>query len=448
MLDITTLRRDLDGAMARLETRKKPQAFLNVDAFRALESERKTNQTRTEELQARRNSFSKQVGQFKAKGAAGAAQADAAMAEVATLKAELESSAARLEQIQSELQAMLLAVPNLPHASVPVGAGEADNVVVRSWSPDGMAPAAMAMAFVAKDHVDIGTPLGLDFDMGVKLTGSRFTVMKGQIARLHRALAAFMLDVQTLEHGYTECYVPYIVNADSLKGTGQLPKFEGDLFAAKKGGQDGEPVADTAALYLIPTSEVPLTNFVRNEIVAEGDLPIKLTAHSPCFRSEAGSYGRDTRGMIRQHQFDKVEMVQIVHPDTSYDVLDEMTGHAEAILQKLGLPYRVVSLCTGDIGPSSAKTYDLEVWLPSQNSYREISSVSNCEAFQARRLQARFKNEQGKNEFVHTLNGSGLAVGRTLVAVLENYQNADGSVTVPAVLRPYLGGLEALRGLA
>ena len=448
MLDITTLRRDLDGAMARLETRKKPQAFLNVDAFRALESERKTNQTRTEELQARRNSLSKQVGQFKAKGAAGAAQADAAMAEVGTLKAELESSAARLEQIQSELQAMLLAVPNLPHASVPVGAGEADNVVVRSWSPDGMAPAAMAMAFVAKDHVDIGTPLGLDFDMGVKLTGSRFTVMKGQIARLHRALAAFMLDVQTLEHGYTECYVPYIVNADSLKGTGQLPKFEGDLFAAKKGGQDAEPVADTAALYLIPTSEVPLTNFVRNEIVAEGDLPIKLTAHTPCFRSEAGSYGRDTRGMIRQHQFDKVEMVQIVHPDKSYDVLDEMTGHAEAILQKLGLPYRVMSLCTGDIGPSSAKTYDLEVWLPSQNTYREISSVSNCEAFQARRLQARFKNEQGKNEFVHTLNGSGLAVGRTLVAVLENYQNADGSVTVPAVLRPYLGGLEALRGLA
>ena len=448
MLDITTLRRDLDGAMARLETRKKPQAFLNVDAFRALESERKTNQTRTEELQARRNSLSKQVGQFKAKGTAGAAEADAAMAEVAALKAELENSAARLEQVQSELQAMLLAVPNLPHASVPVGAGEADNVVVRSWSPDGMAPAAMAMAFVAKDHVDIGTPLGLDFDMGVKLTGSRFTVMKGQIARLHRALAAFMLDVQTLEHGYTECYVPYIVNADSLKGTGQLPKFEGDLFAAKKGGQDGEPVADTAALYLIPTSEVPLTNFVRNEIVAEGDLPIKLTAHSPCFRSEAGSYGRDTRGMIRQHQFDKVEMVQIVHPDKSYDVLDEMTGHAEAILQKLGLPYRVVSLCTGDIGPSSAKTYDLEVWLPSQNTYREISSVSNCEAFQARRLQARFKNEQGKNEFVHTLNGSGLAVGRTLVAVLENYQNADGSVTVPAVLRPYLGGLEALRGLA
>ena len=448
MLDITTLRKDLDGAIARLETRKKPQAFLNVDAFRALESERKTIQSRTEELQARRNSLSKQVGQLKAKGTAGAAEADAAMAEVAALKAELENSAARLEQVQSELQAVLLAVPNLPHASVPVGAGEADNVVVRSWSPDGKVPAARTRAFEAKDHVDIGTPLGLDFDMGVKLTGSRFTVMKGPIARLHRALAAFMLDVQTLEHGYTECHVPYIVNADSLKGTGQLPKFEGDLFAAKKGGQEGEPVADTAALYLIPTSEVPLTNFVRHEIVGQGDLPIKLTAHTPCFRSEAGSYGRDTRGMIRQHQFDKVEMVQIVHPDKSYEVLEEMTGHAEAILQKLGLPYRVMSLCTGDIGPSSAKTYDLEVWLPSQDSYREISSVSNCEAFQARRLQARFKNEQGKNEFVHTLNGSGLAVGRTLVAVLENYQNADGSVTVPVVLRPYLGGLEALRGLA
>ena len=446
MLDITTLRKDLDGAIARLETRKKPQAFLNVDGFRALESERKTIQSRTEELQARRNSLSKQVGQLKAQGAAGAAQADAAMAEVGTLKAELESSAARLEQLQSELQEMLLAVPNLPHASVPVGAAEADNVVVRSWNLDGKAPAALA--FAAKDHVDIGTPLGLDFDLGVKLTGSRFMVLKGPIARLHRALAAFMLEVQTLEHGYTECYVPYIVNADSLKGTGQLPKFEGDLFAANKGGQDSEPVADTAALYLIPTSEVPLTNFVRDEVVAQADLPIKLTAHTPCFRSEAGSYGRDTRGMIRQHQFDKVEMVQIVHPDRSYEALEEMTGHAEAILQKLGLPYRVMSLCTGDMGPSSAKTYDLEVWLPSQNTFREISSVSNCEAFQARRLQARFKNEQGKNEFVHTLNGSGLAVGRTLVAVLENYQNVDGSVTVPAVLRPYLGGLEVLRALA
>ena len=280
--------------------------------------------------------------------------------------------------------------------------------------------------------------------MGVKLSGSRFTVMKGQIARLHRALSQFMLDVQTQEHGYTECYVPYAVNADSLKGTGQLPKFEGDLFAAKKGGQDGEPVPDNAALYLIPTSEVPLTNFVRDVVVAEADLPIKLTAHTPCFRSEAGSYGRDTRGMIRQHQFDKVEMVQIVHPDKSYEALEEMTRHAEAVLQKLGLPYRVMSLCTGDMGFGAAKTYDLEVWLPAQNTYREISSVSNCEAFQARRLQARFKNAQGKNELLHTLNGSGLAVGRTLVAVLENYQQADRSVVVPEVLRPYLGGVSVL----
>jgi seryl-tRNA synthetase len=300
------------------------------------------------------------------------------------------------------------------------------------------------MDFPVKDHVDVGTSLGLDFDLGVKLTGSRFTVMKGGMARLHRALAQFMLDVQTQEHGYTECYTPYIVNADSLRGTGQLPKFEEDLFAAKKGGQEGEVASDDAALYLIPTSEVPLTNFVRDEIVAETDLPIKLTAHTPCFRSEAGSYGRDTRGMIRQHQFDKVEMVQIVHPEKSYEALEEMTGHAEAILQKLGLPYRVMSLCTGDMGFGAAKTYDLEVWLPAQNTYREISSVSNCEAFQARRLQARFKNAQGKNELVHTLNGSGLAVGRTLVAVLENYQRADGGVDIPAALQPYMGGLVVL----
>jgi len=292
--------------------------------------------------------------------------------------------------------------------------------------------------------VDLGAPLGLDFDMGVKLSGSRFTVMKGPIARLHRALAQFMLDVQTGEHGYTECYVPYIVNADSLRGTGQLPKFEGDLFAAKKGGQEGEPVPDDAQLYLIPTSEVPLTNLVRGEVVPESALPIRLTAHSPCFRSEAGSYGRDTRGMIRQHQFDKVEMVQIVHPDKSYEALEEMTRHAEAVLQKLGLPYRVVCLCTGDMGFGSAKTYDLEVWLPAQGTYREISSVSNCEAFQSRRMQARFKNAQGRNELVHTLNGSGLAVGRTLVAVLENYQQADGSIAIPEVLRPYMGGLERL----
>ena len=442
MLDITLLRKDLDGVIARLQTRKNPQAFLNVDAFRALESERKTIQTRTEELQALRNSLSKQIGQLKSKGVAGAAEADAAMAQVTAFKAELESSATRLDALQMELQALLLALPNLPHASVPVGADEHGNAVVRTW---GDKP---KLAFDIKDHVDVGNPLGLDFDAGVKLTGSRFTVMKGPIARLHRALAAFMLDVQTLEHGYTECYVPYIVNADSLIGTSQLPKFEGDLFAARKGGQEGgqegEPEADNAALYLIPTSEVPLTNLVRGDMLAESALPIKLTAHTPCFRSEAGSYGRDTRGMIRQHQFDKVEMVQIVHPEKSDAALDEMTGHAEAVLRKLGLHYRVMALCTGDMGFAAAKTYDLEVWLPSQNTYREISSVSNCDAFQARRLQARFKNSQGKTEWVHTLNGSGLAVGRTLVAVLENYQNADGSVTVPEVLRSYLGGAERI----
>jgi seryl-tRNA synthetase len=436
MLDILLLRKDLASAVARLETRKKPQAFLNVEAFQSLESERKTLQTRTEELQSQRNQLSKQVGMLMSRGEKDAAEA--AKAQVGAIKTELETSAVRLEQIQSELQAMLVAVPNLPHESVPVGADESGNVEVRRWGTP------KSFDFAVKDHVDLGEPLGLDFDMGVKLSGSRFTVMKGSIARLHRALAQFMLDVQTGEHGYTECYVPYAVNADSLKGTGQLPKFEGDLFAAKKGGQDGEPVPDNAALYLIPTSEVPLTNFVRDTVVAEDQLPIKLTAHTPCFRSEAGSYGRDTRGMIRQHQFDKVEMVQIVHPDKSYETLEEMTGHAEAVLQKLGLPYRVMSLCTGDMGFGAAKTYDLEVWLPAQNTYREISSVSNCEAFQSRRMQARFKNAQGKNELLHTLNGSGLAVGRCLVAVLENYQNADGSVTVPEVLRPYMGGLQQL----
>jgi len=439
MLDITLLRKDLDSVVARLETRKTPQTFLDVDAFKALEAERKTLQMRTEDLQSKRNTLSKQIGQLKSKGPAGQPEVDAVMAEVAGLKSELEASATRLDQIQAELQTLLQAVPNLPHESVPVGADEHGNVVVRSWGTP------RALDFEAKDHVDLGTPLGLDFEMGVKLTGSRFTVMKGPIARMHRALSQFMLDVQTQEHGYTECYTPYIVNGDSLRGTGQLPKFEGDLFAARKGGQEGEAQPDNTALYLIPTSEVPLTNFVRDVVTPEADLPIKLTAHTPCFRSEAGSAGRDTRGLIRQHQFDKVEMVQIVHPDTSYEVLEAMTGHAEAILQKLGLPYRVMSLCTGDMGFGATKTYDLEVWLPGQNTFREISSVSNCEAFQARRLQARYKNAQGKNELVHTLNGSGLAVGRTLVAVLENYQNADGSVTVPEALRPYLGGLVVLR---
>jgi len=442
MLDITLLRKDLASAIARLETRKSPQTFLDVDAFKTLESERKTIQIRTEELQGRRNTLSKQIGQLKAKGAAGQTESEAVMAEVAGLKAELEASAARLDQLQAELQALLLAVPNLPHESVPVGADEHGNVLVRSWGTP------KAFDFEVKDHVDLGAPLGLDFEMGVKLSGARFAVMKGPVARLHRALAQFMLDVQTLEHGYTECYTPYIVNAETLRGTGQLPKFEGDLFAAKKGGQEGEEASDSAALYLIPTSEVPLTNFVRNEVLAEADLPIKLTAHTPCFRSEAGSAGRDTRGLIRQHQFDKVEMVQIVHPDKSYAALEQMTAHAEAILQKLGLPYRVVALCTGDMGFGASKTYDLEVWLPAQKTFREISSVSNCEAFQARRLQARFKNAQGKNELVHTLNGSGLAVGRALVAVLENYQNADGTIAVPQVLQNYLGGQTVLRANA
>ena len=432
MLDITLLRKDLGSAIARLETRKSPQAFLDVAAFTALEQERKTIQSRTEELQNLRNTLSKQIGQLKAKGE----DASAVMAQVSSSKAELETSSTRLDQIQLELQALLLAVPNLPHDSVPLGKGEDGNVVARSWG------VPKVFDFKVKDHVDVGQPLGLDFELGTKLTGSRFTVMQGGLARLHRALSAFMLDVQTQEHGYTECYVPYIVNSDSLRSTGQLPKFEEDLFAAKKGGQEG--AAENAALYLIPTSEVPLTNFVRDVVTPESDLPLKFTAHTPCFRSEAGSYGRDTRGMIRQHQFDKVEMVQIVHPDKSYETLEAMTGHAEIILQKLGLPYRVMLLCTGDMGFGATKTYDLEVWLPAQNTYREISSVSNCEAFQARRLQARFKNSQGKNEFVHTLNGSGLAVGRTLVAVLENCQREDGGIDIPTALQPYMGGLTML----
>ena len=443
MLDITLLRKDLASVIARLETRKKNQPFLDVARFGALEAERKTLQTRTEELQARRNALNKQIGPLKAKGGS----VEALMSEVNALKAEQESSATRLDAIQPELQMLLLAVPNLPHASVPVGDDETANLEIRRWSPQGGNGAdAPALGFEARDHVDLGAPLGLDFEIGVKLAGSRFTVMKGPIARLHRALAQFMLDIQTRQHGYTECYVPYIVNADTLRGTGQLPKFEGDLFAVKKGGQDGEPAPDHSALYLIPTSEVPLTNFVRDEVLAESQLPLRLTAHTPCFRSEAGSAGRDTRGMIRQHQFDKVEMVQITHPEKSYEALESMTTHAEAVLQALELPYRVVLLCTGDMGFGAAKTYDLEVWLPAQGTYREISSVSNCEAFQARRLQARFKNAQGKNELVHTLNGSGLAVGRTLVAVLENHQQPDGSIVVPAALRPYMGGLEILRG--
>ena len=427
MIDIQLLRKDIDSVAARLATRKYQ---LDVATFSALEAERKQIQTCTEELQSKRNTLSKQIGMLKGRGE----DTSAVMTEVAGIGDELKVSAERLDLVQQEMSTFMLTIPNLPHESVPVGADETANVEVRKVGTP------RVFDFEVKDHVDVGAALGLDFDTAAKLTGSRFAVMKGGIARLHRALAQFMLDTHTHEHGYTECYTPYIVNADSLRGTGQLPKFEADLFAAKKGGQEGEG----EALYLIPTSEVPLTNMVRDEIVAADALPLKLTAHTPCFRSEAGSYGRDTRGMIRQHQFDKVEMVQIVHPEKSYEALDEMVGHAENILKKLGLPYRVITLCTGDMGFGAAKTYDLEVWLPAQNTYREISSVSNCEAFQARRMQARFRNTQGKPELLHTLNGSGLAVGRTLVAILENYQQADGSVDIPEALQPYMGGLKLL----
>jgi seryl-tRNA synthetase len=436
MLDINQLRKDLPAVVELLSRRRSPQPFLDVARFSTLESERKSIQTRTEELQARRNSLSKQIGTLKAKGQDTAG----VMAEVATLGDGLKASADRLDLIQAELSAMLMAVPNLPHASVPPGSDEKANVEVRRWgTPPGF-------AFAPKDHVDLGAPLGLDIDLGARLSGSRFTFLRGPVARLHRALAQFMLDVQTQEHGYTECYTPYIVNREILEGTGQLPKFKDQMFWVYRGeeGEGGQAVAAGSEQYLISTSEIPLTNTVRDTVLAESALPVKLTAHSPCFRSEAGSAGRDTRGMIRQHQFDKVEMVQIVHPDKSYDALEDMTRHAEAILQKLGLAYRVVALCGGDLGFGSTKTYDLEVWLPAQNTYREISSCSNCEAFQARRMQARFKNAQGRNELVHTLNGSGLAVGRTLVAVLENFQNADGSITVPPALRAYVGGQERL----
>ncbi|RQP26194.1 serine--tRNA ligase [Piscinibacter terrae] len=437
MLDINLLRKDLPGVIARLEKRKSPQPFLDVDRFTSLESERKTIQTRTEELQALRNSLSKQIGQLKSKGEDTAP----VMAQVGGIGDELKASVERLEVIQAELSNLLMAVPNLPHDSVPAGADENANVEVRRWGTP------RELGFEPKDHVDLGAPLGLDFDTGTKLSGSRFSFLRGPVAKLHRALAQFMLDTQTGEHGYTECYTPYIVNREILEGTGQLPKFKDQMFWVYRGeeSEGGEAVAAGSEQYLISTSEISLTNTVRESVLAADALPIKLTAHSPCFRSEAGSAGRDTRGMIRQHQFDKVEMVQVVNPETSYDALEEMTRHAEAILQKLGLPYRVVALCTGDLGFGSTKTYDLEVWLPAQKMYREISSCSNCEAFQARRMQARFKNAQGKNELVHTLNGSGLAVGRALVAVLENYQNADGSITIPEVLRPYFGGKELLK---
>jgi seryl-tRNA synthetase len=430
MLDINLLRRDLDQVVARLQTRKTPQPFLDVARFATLEAERKTLQTRVEELQARRNSLSKQIGQLKSKGQDGAEP----MAEVARIADSLSEGGAVLEHIQAELNAMLMGLPNLPHDSVPVGADERANIEMRRWGEP------RAFSFTPKDHVDLGAPLGMDFDTGALLSGSRFTFMRGGVARLHRALAQFMLDVQTTEHGYTECYTPYIVNREVLEGTGQLPKFKDDMFWVLRGGDEAQ-----AEQYLISTSEISLTNSVRERILDAAALPVRLTAHSPCFRSEAGSAGRDTRGMIRQHQFDKVEMVQVVHPEASYDTLEQMVGHAEAILRKLQLPYRVVSLCSGDLGFGSTKTYDLEVWLPAQGTYREISSCSNCEAFQARRMQARFRNAQGKTEYVHTLNGSGLAVGRTLVAVLENFQRADGSIELPPVLWPYMGGQRELK---
>ncbi len=420
MLDIQLLRKDLAAVALRLASRG---VTLDTARIEQLEAERKDIQVRTQDFQARRNLLSKQIGQARGKGE----DASALMAEVTGLGDDLKNAETRLAGIQEELSALLMTIPNLPHESVPPGKGEQDNVEVRRVGTPREFPLA------ALDHVEIGENLDLlDFPTAVKITTSRFVLMRGELAHLHRALTQFMLDTHTQEHGYQEVYVPYLVNADSMRGTGQLPKFEEDLFKLSNG------------MYLIPTAEVPVTNIVRDEIIPAENLPIKLVAHTPCFRSEAGSYGKDTRGMIRQHQFDKVEMVQFVRPEDSYDALEELTGHAEAILSRLDLPYRVVALCGGDLGFSAAKTYDLEVWLPGQNTYREISSCSNFEAFQARRMQARYRTEKdgkpGKPELIHTLNGSGLAVGRTLVAVLENYQNADGSVSIPEVLRPYMNG--------
>jgi seryl-tRNA synthetase len=424
MLDIQLLRSDLQGVAKRLADRGFP---LEIAVFEQFEAERKAVQTQTQDLQARRNLLSKEIGQAKARGG----DASKLMAEVNAQADKLKALERQLEEIQGRLNDFLTGIPNIPHTSVPAGGSPAENQESRKWGTP------RQFDFAVKDHVDLGTGLNmLDFDVAAKISGARFVLMKGRLARLHRAIAQFMLDVHTQEHGYTEIYAPYMVNAASLFGTGNLPKFETDLFAV--------PRSDGEKLYLIPTAEVPVTNIVRNEIVALADLPLKFVCHTPCFRSEAGSYGKDTRGMIRQHQFDKVELVQIVHPLTSYDMLEELTGHAETILKRLELPYRVVTLCTGDMGFSSAKTYDIEVWLPGQNAYREISSCSNFEAFQARRMQARFRNEKGKPELVHTLNGSGLAVGRTLVAIVENYQNADGSITVPVALRPYMGGVDKI----
>ncbi len=425
MLDIQLLRNDLPGVSARLANRGAVPDFAE---FERLEAKRKSVQILTQELQARRNQLSKQIGQMKGRGE----DASALMAEVNAQAEKLKSLEQELSVIQRGLDEFMLGIPNLPHATVPAGKSADDNVEKhRVGEP-------RKFEFAVKDHVDIGAGLKmLDFDTAVKISSARFTLMKGGLARMHRALAQFMLDLHSGQHGYTEVYVPYLVNADSMRGTGQLPKFEADLFSVPRG--------DDGKLYLIPTAEVPVTNIVRDVIVAGADLPLKFVCHSPCFRSEAGSYGKDTRGMIRQHQFDKVELVQIVHPSKSYDALEELTANAETVLKQLELPYRVVTLCAGDMGFSAAKTYDIEVWLPGQSAYREISSCSNFEAFQARRLQARFRNEKGKPELAHTLNGSALAVGRTLVAVLENYQNADGSVSIPAVLLPYMGGLERLQ---
>jgi len=425
MLDIQLVRNDLDAVAARLATRG---VTIDVAAFRALEEKRKHAQVRTQELQARLNATSTQIGVYKRRGE----DTSTLMEGASAVGEEVKESEAELDCIQAQLTDMLLTIPNLPHESVPVGKSPEDNVEVRRVGEP------RRFDFPVKDHVDVGAGLGmLDFDAAAKISGARFTLMKGPLARLHRAIAQFMLDIHTGEHGYTEVYVPYLVNADSMRGTGQLPKFEEDLFAV--------PRADGSKFYLIPTAEVPVTNIVRDEILPAEKLPLKFVCHSPCFRSEAGSYGKDTRGMIRQHQFDKVELVQIVHPELSYQGLEELTTHAETILRRLELPFRTVALCTGDMGFAAAKTYDIEVWLPGQNAYREISSCSNFEAFQARRMQARFKGEKGKNEFVHTLNGSGLAVGRTLVAILENYQNRDGSITIPEALCPYMGGLAILR---
>jgi len=427
MLDIQLLRSDLAGVAKRLADRG--FAFPAAE-FEKLEASRKSVQTETQELQAKRNQLSKLVGQMKSKGE----DASQLIAQVNAQADRLKALEQELAAVQAKLDDFLLGVPNVPHASVPAGKSSEDNPEARrSGEP-------RKFDFAPKDHVDVGAPLGMDFEAATKISGTRFVLMKGQVARLHRALTQFMLDLHTREHGYTEVYAPYLVNADSMRGTGQLPKFEEDLFKVPRQAQDSD-----ASLYLIPTAEVPVTNIVRGEILPMADLPLRFVCHTPCFRSEAGSYGKDTRGMIRQHQFDKVELVQIAHPSKSYELLEALTGHAETVLKRLDLPYRVVTLCTGDMGFSAAKTYDIEVWLPAQKAYREISSCSNFEGFQARRMQARFRNEKHKTEFVHTLNGSGLAVGRTLVAVLENFQNADGSVAVPEALRPYMGGAAVLK---